>query len=70
MPRLHLYFAAGFRKSYWGGCIQAAIPWASTIDSNQYSRNQYFSVSKNSDFCIDFAIDLGIDSETAKFDQI
>jgi len=32
--------------------------------------NQYFSFSKNSDFCIDFAIDLGIDSETARFDQI
>ena len=32
--------------------------------------NQYFSFSKNIDFCIDFAIDLGIDSETAKFDQI
>ena len=24
----------------------------------------------NIDFCIDFTIDLGIDSETAKFDQI
>ena len=33
-------------------------PWASTIDSNQYSRS------------IDFAIDLGIGSDTAKFDQI
>ena len=32
--------------------------------------NQYFSFSKNIDFCIDFAIDFGIDSETAKFDQI
>ena len=32
--------------------------------------NQYFSFSKNIDFCIDFAIDLGIHSETAKFDQI
>ena len=32
--------------------------------------NQYFSFSKNIDFCIDFAIGFGIDSETAKFDQI
>ena len=32
--------------------------------------NQYFWFSKNIDFCIDLAIDLGIDFETATFDQI
>ena len=32
--------------------------------------NQYFWISKNIDFRIDLAIDLGIDFETATFDQI
>ena len=44
---------------------------------NILETNQYFRFSKNIDFCIDFAFDLGIDAfdlgidfETAKFDQI
>ena len=56
-----------------GECTHVHTPYPGhrlLIQINILEIHQYFSFSKNIDFCIDFTIDLGIDSETAKFDQI